>query len=113
MNIMGSMNPAWRPYVAAAAIAVAGVAGGFGLSQWIGRGAGKSAPSGAEACKQVLYWYDPMAPDRHFDAPGKSPFMDLQLLPKCAGDEAPGAGGVPLYTALVQNFGLRTRRVEP
>src|SRR3546814_6298655 len=54
MNIMGSMNPAWRPYVAAAAIAVAGVAGGFGLSQWIGRGAGKSAPSGAEACKQEI-----------------------------------------------------------
>lgn len=32
--------------------------------------------------KTVLYWYDPMAADKHFDKPGKSPFMDMQLVPK-------------------------------
>ena len=32
--------------------------------------------------RQVLYWYDPMVPDQHFDKPGKSPFMDMQLVPK-------------------------------
>jgi Cu(I)/Ag(I) efflux system membrane fusion protein len=44
--------------------------------------------------RKVLYWYDPMAPGSKFDKPGKSPFMDMQLLPKYA-DEAPssGAGG--------------------
>jgi membrane fusion protein, copper/silver efflux system len=37
--------------------------------------------------RRVLYWYDPMVPDQHFDRPGKSPFMDMQLVPKYA-DEA-------------------------
>lgn len=35
----------------------------------------------------VQYWYDPMKPDQHFDQPGKSPFMEMQLVPKFA----PGA----------------------
>jgi hypothetical protein len=34
--------------------------------------------------KTVLYWYDPMVADKHFDKPGKSPFMDMQLVPKYA-----------------------------
>ncbi len=36
--------------------------------------------------KTVLYWYDPMMPDKKFDKPGKSPFMDMQLAPKYAED---------------------------
>ena len=36
--------------------------------------------------RKVLYWYDPMVPDQHFDKPGKSPFMDMQLVPKYADD---------------------------
>ena len=32
----------------------------------------------------ILYWYDPMKPDQHFDKPGKSPFMDMELIPKYA-----------------------------
>lgn len=42
----------------------------------------------AESGKKVAYWYDPMKPEVHFDHPGKSPFMDMQLLPKYA-EEAP------------------------
>ena len=42
--------------------------------------------SPARTCA-VVYWYDPMVPDQHFDKPGKSPFMDMQLVPKFA----PGA----------------------
>ena len=34
--------------------------------------------------RRVLYWYDPMVPDKHFDKPGKSPYMDMQLVPKYA-----------------------------
>ncbi|MGH8076790.1 MAG: efflux RND transporter periplasmic adaptor subunit, partial [Lysobacter sp.] len=37
----------------------------------------------------VSYWYDPMVPDKHFDKPGKSPFMDMQLVPKFAPGAAP------------------------
>lgn len=54
---------------------------------------------------EVLYWYDPMVPDQRFDEPGKSPFMDMQLVPRCA-DEA--AGGVKVSPAMMQNLGVRT-----
>ncbi len=36
---------------------------------------------------KVLYWYDPMKPEVHFDKPGKSPFMDMQLVPKYAEEQ--------------------------
>jgi Cu(I)/Ag(I) efflux system membrane fusion protein len=42
--------------------------------------------------RTVLYWYDPMAPGSKFDKPGKSPFMDMQLVPKYA-DEPVSRGG--------------------
>jgi multidrug efflux pump subunit AcrA (membrane-fusion protein) len=41
--------------------------------------------------RKVLYWYDPMVPGSRFDKPGKSPFMDMQLVPRYA-DEEPAAG---------------------
>ena len=39
--------------------------------------------------KTVLYWHDPMVADKHFEKPGKSPFMDMQLVPKYAESEKP------------------------
>src|SRR5262245_3424860 len=42
------------------------------------------APPAAQAAprgRKVLYWYDPMQPGTHFDHPGKSPFMDMELVP--------------------------------
>jgi membrane fusion protein, copper/silver efflux system len=59
------------------------------------------------AGKQVLYWYDPMVPQQKFDKPGKSPFMDMPLVPKYAG-EAAGAGTVSISPQMVQNLGVRT-----
>lgn len=54
-----------------------------------------TAPAQTPTDKKVAYWYDPMKPEVHFDHPGKSPFMDMQLAPKYA-DEAPGnAAAVP------------------
>lgn len=53
-----------------------------------GANAPKPAPAAAKPpTRKVLYWYDPMVPDKHFDKPGKSPFMDMELVPKYA-DEA-------------------------
>jgi multidrug efflux pump subunit AcrA (membrane-fusion protein) len=49
-------------------------------------------PAGEIGGRKVLYWYDPMAPGSRFDKPGKSPFMDMDLVPKFA-DEEPAAGG--------------------
>ncbi|MBK8072348.1 MAG: hypothetical protein IPK34_10255 [Ramlibacter sp.] len=41
--------------------------------------------------RAVLYWHDPMVPGTRFDMPGKSPFMDMQLVPVYA-DQSAGAG---------------------
>jgi membrane fusion protein, copper/silver efflux system len=56
------------------------------------------------------YWYDPMHPAQHFDKPGKSPFMDMQLVPKYSKDAA--AGSIAVDSRVVQNLGLRLSKVE-
>lgn len=61
--------------------------------------------------RKVLYWYDPMSPQQHFDKPGKSPFMDMPLQPKYA-DEADNVGGVRIDPNLIQNTGVRLARAE-
>ncbi|CAN5330415.1 efflux RND transporter periplasmic adaptor subunit [soil metagenome] len=66
---------------------------------------------------KVLYYYDPMVPAQHFDKPGKSPFMDMELVARYAeGSAAGGAGqeppGVRVDPAAVQNLGIRLATVE-
>ena len=61
--------------------------------------------------RQVLYWYDPMVPDQRFDKPGKSPFMDMQLVPRYA-DEVREDGGVTVSARQQQNLGMRTAKAE-
>ena len=53
----------------------------------------------------MLYWHDPMAPGQKFDKPGKSPFMDMELVPVYA-DEA--GGGVSVSPAMTSSLGIRT-----
>ncbi len=60
-----------------------------------------------ESGRKVLYWYDPMQPQQRFDQPGKSPFMDMQLVPKYA-DEAADEGQVAISPRVMQNLGART-----
>jgi len=60
--------------------------------------------------RKVLYWYDPMVPQQKFDKPGKSPFMDMQLQPKYADEEAPGT--VSVSPQVVQNLGVRTAQAR-
>lgn len=106
------LTPRQRSYAAAAAIALVSVATGYGLSLLGGDASDGNGGAAAEAgCEEVLYWYDPMVPDQHFDEPGKSPFMDMQLVPKCAGGDA-GATGVSIDPTLVQNLGIRTAEAE-
>jgi Cu(I)/Ag(I) efflux system membrane fusion protein len=63
------------------------------------------------------YWYDPMHPSEHFDKPGKSPFMDMQLVPKYP-ENAPAdsggavAGSIAVDSRVVQNLGMRLEKVE-
>lgn len=72
----------------------------------------KTAPGGGtaptdEGGRRVLYWHDPMVPGQRFDQPGKSPFMDMQLVPVYA-DAAADRGEVSVSPRLVQNLGVRT-----
>lgn len=60
---------------------------------------------------RVLYWYDPMFPDKQFDKPGKSPFMDMELVPRYA-DEGGKGGGVTVSPTVMQNLGIRLAKVE-
>lgn len=57
---------------------------------------------------RVLYWYDPMRPDQHFDKPGKSPFMDMELVPMYAEEKKDQTdSGVRIDPRLLQNTGVR------
>lgn len=59
--------------------------------------------------RKVLYWTDPMVPGFKSDKPGKSPFMDMELVPVYE-DEA-GAVVVSVRPEIVQNLGVRTYAV--
>lgn len=61
--------------------------------------------------RRVLYWYDPMMPGQHFDKPGKSPFMDMDLKPKYAEDDS-GIPGLALPMSATQALGLRLATAE-
>jgi Cu(I)/Ag(I) efflux system membrane fusion protein len=77
----------------------------------------RAAQHGAEPAtvsvpeRKILYWHDPMVPQQKFDKPGKSPFMDMQLVPVYAGDKA-GDDGVSVSPAVQQNLGLRVATAE-
>ena len=60
--------------------------------------------------RRVLYWHDPMVPGRRFDKPGKSPFMDMDLVPVYA-DEASDDAGVQINPRIQQSLGVRTAPV--
>jgi Cu(I)/Ag(I) efflux system membrane fusion protein len=84
-----------------------------GIAYWLGSRTRESSPSNSDLPqveRKVLYWYDPMVPQQHFDKPGKSPFMDMQLVPKYAGEGE--ANGVVVSAASVQNLGVRTQTAE-
>ena len=71
----------------------------------------KAGDVDAKTGKKVLYWHDPMVPGQKFDKPGKSPFMDMQLVPVYAdngGDET----AVAISPRMQQNLGVRTAEVK-
>ena len=80
--------------IAVAFIAALVLVGSVGY--WLGTRHAAAPVADAVGNKPVLYWYDPMRPDKHFDQPGKSPFMDMELLPKYAESKTP-AKQEPLY----------------
>jgi Cu(I)/Ag(I) efflux system membrane fusion protein len=71
-----------------------------------------TVPTEAKTERKVLYWYDPMYPQQKFDRPGKSPFMDMQLVPRYADENGEAAGTVTIDPRVTQNLGVRTAAVE-
>jgi Cu(I)/Ag(I) efflux system membrane fusion protein len=97
--------------VAAAAILIAGLVGGY----WFAQHRAEPAPVDAGMSEQggdrkVLYWHDPMVPNARFDKPGKSPFMDMQLVPVYADEQ--GGAAVKVSPVVTQNLGIRLGTVE-
>jgi Cu(I)/Ag(I) efflux system membrane fusion protein len=99
--------------LAGALMLALGLVAGWGASAlWRdGSPAPSVAPSATE--RKVLYWYDPMVPTQRFDKPGKSPFMEMQLVPRYA-DEAGAEGpqGVSVSPQAQQSLGLRVATAE-
>jgi Cu(I)/Ag(I) efflux system membrane fusion protein len=93
------------------AIVIVAAAVFAGLGYWAGtrREQPKPPPQPPAAdARKPLYWYDPMYPQHRFDKPGKSPFMDMQLVPKYADEVAADLGTVSISPRVVQNLGVRT-----
>lgn len=99
-------------------IAAISLAVGGGTGYWFAQQ--NESPQSTSASQQqdakVLYWYDPMKPEQHFDKPGKSPFMDMQLVPKYADENTAmtdeSRPTVKIDTSLQQNLAIRYGTVE-
>ncbi|MCS4251417.1 efflux RND transporter periplasmic adaptor subunit [Pseudomonas sp. BIGb0164] len=86
-----------------AALVLLGLGAGYGVAQLH-----PTASAPAKDDKKALYWYDPMYPQQQFDKPGKSPFMDMQLVPRYAdGGAAAATPAVQIDPRLAQNIGVR------
>jgi Cu(I)/Ag(I) efflux system membrane fusion protein len=97
-----------RALLIALAVAAAALAGYWTGMRKSDHAAAPAAESHAKAERKVLYWYDPMYPGQKFDKPGKSPFMDMQLVPKYADEAEREAGTIAISPQVVQNLGVRT-----
>lgn len=89
-----------------------GVVGGY----WLAQSRMTTSPRVADqnstlpSDRKALYWYDPMYPQHKFDKPGKSPFMDMQLVPQYA-DANGNTETVSIDPSVTQNLGLRVATV--
>jgi Cu(I)/Ag(I) efflux system membrane fusion protein len=65
--------------------------------------------------QKILYYHDPMVPGKKFETPGKSPYMDMMLVPvykgSSGGESATDEPGVSITSRLQQNIGMRTALV--
>jgi len=72
---------------------------------------GTANDASTATARKPLYWHDPMVPGPKFDKPGKSPFMDMQLMPVYA-DASADEGRVSISPRTAQNLGIRTVEVR-
>ncbi|MGH8189339.1 MAG: efflux RND transporter periplasmic adaptor subunit, partial [Steroidobacteraceae bacterium] len=101
-----------KSVIASIAILLVGAALGYWVAQQRSSEDGTEASStpAQEGRRTVLYWHDPMMPNVKFDKPGKSPFMDMDLVPVYAGEV--GGAQVKISPTVTQNLGIRVGTVE-
>lgn len=103
----------WKAAVLTGLSVALGVAGGYWFAQQrmsaMPDALAEQSPKTQDQ-RKVLYWYDPMKPQQKFDKPGKSPFMDMQLVPQYA-DAATNGAAISIDPSLTQNLGLRLATV--
>lgn len=105
-------------YAALVAVALIAVLIGTGGWKWFQRAVGADhggAKQTAPAERKVLYYYDAMNPQNHYDKPGKAP-DGMDLVPKYAEEEAGSenlpVGSVHLSQAKQQLIGVQTDTVR-
>jgi Cu(I)/Ag(I) efflux system membrane fusion protein len=108
---MSLESPSKRVWIGAAlGVLLLGGGGGFLLARYLAKDAPATAETKSE--RKVLYWHDPMVPGAKFDKPGKSPYMDMELVPVYADEGGGEAGGVRVPENVVQSLGIRIGKVE-
>ena len=97
-------------------VALLGIATGYGLATL--RAGRQSATAVAVApaisateTRRILYYHDPMKPEVRFDRPGKSPFMDMELVPVYA-DRGADTSVIVVSGNAQQSLGIRIGHVE-
>ena len=106
-------NAAKRKRTVVAGVIAAAVLGAVMIGAWYFLVSKQQAPmvtAGSENQeRKVLYWTDPMVPGFKSDKPGKSPFMDMEMVPVYADDA--GATTVSVRPEIIQSLGVRTHTV--
>jgi len=87
---------------AIAAIALAAAGGGYYLGT-----SGGDAKTAADG-RKILYYYDPMVPQEHYDSPDAKSSMGMAVEPKYADEGGTSAPGVKIPADAMQNLGART-----
>ncbi|TPG12765.1 efflux RND transporter periplasmic adaptor subunit [Sphingomonas oligophenolica] len=87
---------------AIAAIALAAAGGGYYLGT-----SGGDAKTAADG-RKILYYFDPMVPQEHYDSADAKSSMGMAVEPKYADEGGTSAPGVKIPAEAMQNLGART-----
>lgn len=103
-------------WIAAAAVllALGAIAGNWWAQRSMKATVSQATPASAARERKILYWHDPMVRGSRFDKPGKSPYMDMDLVPVYADEagEESADGAVRVNPNVAHNLGIRLGMVD-
>jgi Cu(I)/Ag(I) efflux system membrane fusion protein len=107
---MGEVHVAPMKAAALAGTVPSGIAQGEDATRRHQQSGLKAGDVDPDTGRKILYYHDPMVPANKFEQPGKSPYMDMMLVPVYAGGDSDDAT-VTVSPRIEQNLGLRTAKV--